>query len=321
MHAWSETTRQKYSSGIERYKKFCVSRGFPEHECFPASEKVLCSFVATFAGTRAGSTIRNDLAAVRAWHIINALEFPSTTRLVYALKGASNMTPASSKRDLRPPMTVKKLSILRSNIDVRLPLDAAVFFAATTAFFGQLRLGELLPPNERIFDATRTPAVRHVLEPNGNGSRRICLPYTKVAKGKGEQVIICRQHLSSDPIHAYENHLAINRPSPDDPLCGFRDASGKIRPLTKSRFMKRCNEIWVKEGLPRSTGHEFRIGGTTHLLLSKVPPDVVKMMGRWSSDAFQRYWRQIEILAPLYAEYLKPLKDLHSRDMDPAPQS
>ena len=32
-------------------------------------------------------------------------------------------------------------------------------------------------------------------------------------------------------------------------------------------------------GLPGSSGHSFRIGGTTELLISGVPPDVVKMMG------------------------------------------
>ncbi|KAF8322878.1 hypothetical protein F5887DRAFT_837617, partial [Amanita rubescens] len=62
--------------------------------------------------------------------------------------------------------------------------------------------------------------------------------------------------------------------------------------LTASKFMKRCNELWKGWGHPRFTGHSFRIGGTTHYLLRKVDPNVVRVMGRWSSDAFLRYdWR------------------------------
>jgi hypothetical protein len=49
--------------------------------------------------------------------------------------------------------------------------------------------------------------------------------------------------------------------------------------LTRRKFLQRCNEIWTMRNLPRSTGHEFRIGGTTHLLLSGLPPDVVKALG------------------------------------------
>ena len=64
------------------------------------------------------------------------------------------------------------------------------------------------------------------------------------------------------------------------------------------------DEIWGSAGYPRLTGHSFRIGGTTELLLNGVPTDVVKAMGRWSSDAFLRYWRSLEELAPQYVENL-----------------
>ncbi|KIK74200.1 hypothetical protein PAXRUDRAFT_176435 [Paxillus rubicundulus Ve08.2h10] len=33
-------------------------------------------------------------------------------------------------------------------------------------------------------------------------------------------------------------------------------------------------------------GHSFQIGGTTELLVTGVPPDVIKVLGWWSSDAF-----------------------------------
>jgi integrase len=310
--AWAKNTLKKYSGSIERYKRFCASRNFDPTVCFPASEATLCAFAADAAGSRAASTIKNDLAGVRAWHIVNDAPFPSGIQLAYVLKGAENMTPTGSRKPLRPPMTLSKLLALLEGFDHNAPLDAAVFFAASAAFYGQLRLGEIFATREREMDMTRIPSLQNVRPPNVNGSRRIHLPYTKVAKDKGEEVILCRQHHPTDPIAAFENHLRVNNLSPANALASFRSKDGSIRLLTKSRFLKRCNEIWVRAGLARSTGHEFRIGGTTHFLLSKVPPDIVKLMGRWSSDAFQRYWRQIEVLAPLYVEFLKPLTDIHS---------
>ncbi|KAF8602649.1 hypothetical protein BDV93DRAFT_405222, partial [Ceratobasidium sp. AG-I] len=64
-----------------------------------------------------------------------------------------------------------------------------------------------------------------------------------------------------------------------------------VKLLTRDAFMKRCNDIWTPLGYQRSTGHAFRIGGTTGLLKAGIAPEVVKIMGRWGSDAFFRYWR------------------------------
>jgi integrase len=308
--AWAADTLKKYSGGVERYKRFCVARHIEPP--FPTTEATLCAFAADTAGSRAGSTIKNDLAGIRAWHIVNDTPFPNGIQLSYVLKGAENMTPATSRKPPRPPMSIAKISSLMKATNMHEPLDAAVIFAASAAFYGQLRLGELFATNEKKPEFKRIPSLSDVFPPNKNGSRRIHLPYTKVAKEKGEEVILCRQYHRTDPIAALENHLRINNLSPSDPLCSFRQSDRSLRTLTKSHFLKKCNEIWIRDGLRHSTGHEFRIGGTTHLLLCKGPPDIVKMMGRWSSDAFQKYWRQIEILAPLYVEFLKPLQNLHT---------
>ncbi|QRV93567.1 hypothetical protein RhiJN_21585 [Ceratobasidium sp. AG-Ba] len=80
---------------------------------------------------------------------------------------------------------------------------------------------------------------------------------------------------------------------------------GCLRALTKEHFLKFTNKIWSPMGYPRVTGHCFRIGGTTELLLGGVPPDLVKAMGRWKSDAFQRYWRDIGGIAAKFASNLK----------------
>ncbi|KAF9030724.1 hypothetical protein BDZ89DRAFT_949451 [Hymenopellis radicata] len=87
-------------------------------------------------------------------------------------------------------------------------------------------------------------------------------------------------------------------------LASFIDERGQRKVLTKRAFLLRCNEIWLKEGLSRLTGHSFRIGGTTYFLLKGKDPNVVKALGRWSSDAFLRYWRQLDQLGIMYIEMM-----------------
>jgi len=151
------------------------------------------------------------------------------------------------------------------------PLDHAVFAAATTMFYGQLRLGEVCAPREKYstFSNQLHPTLADLRPPHtAAGSRMLYLPCTKTKGTQGEDVAICYQDGPTDPINA----------------------------------MKRCNELWKIWGHPRITGHSFRIGGTTHYLLRKVDPNVVRVMGRWSSDAFLRYWRQLDVLATIHTE-------------------
>ena len=46
-------------------------------------------------------------------------------------------------------------------------------------------------------------------------------------------------------------------------------------------------------------GHGIRIGGTLEFLLRGMPFDVMKSLGRWTSEAFTLYLRQhVTIIAP-----------------------
>ncbi|KIO22575.1 hypothetical protein M407DRAFT_43894, partial [Tulasnella calospora MUT 4182] len=60
-------------------------------------------------------------------------------------------------------------------------------------------------------------------------------------------------------------------------------------PLTQTAFTERCNEVWRREGFSWLTGHSFRIGGATELLLQGRPLDVVQKQGRWKSSTFLLY--------------------------------
>lgn len=302
--AWKTSTSAKYSNGVQHFMLFCDREQVPLNLRLPASEFLLCAFASSLGGKLAGTTARGKLTALRAWHIQNNMPWLGDKQLSYVLRGVKCSAPPSSRRPARPPISAAKLLALNKNLDLNNNFDAAVYFSASAAFWGQIRLGELFSTAEKSFNPELAPSIGSLGVPNRSGSLTVHLPNTKMGGTTGEDVILCRQRNRLDPIDALETHLKLNPGMPEEPLCGYLNSRGLRLALTRRKFLRRCNEVWTELGLPASTGHGFRIGGTTHLLLAGIPPDVVKALGRWSSDSFLRYWRSLASLGTLYMEFL-----------------
>ena len=299
----SASTIAGYSLALSRFLEFCNRENIPPELRFPANEFVLSAFAASNAGLLSGNTVCKYISALKAWHILHDVEWKGGSRLNFILNGVKNLTPLSSRRPPRPPVNVNMLSSLIAALDLHDPFDAAVAATASVAFWGQCRLGELLAPSRTDLSTSSKPSRRNlsVKSPyRHNFAYTLFLPQTKT-KRHGDSITLVSQTGLSDPLRLLRNHLRINNLAPSSPLFAHRTSHGS-HSLTKRQFIIRCNDIWSKLGFPRTTGHSFRIGGTTELLLSGVPPDVVKTLGRWSSDSFLRYWRSLEDLAPLYAK-------------------
>lgn len=215
----------------------------------------------------------------------------------------------SSFREQRPPVKSEHLRVLVDDLklDGTCGRDYAIRAAATACFFGQLQAGEIFPtssddPND--YDFEHLPAVKDLGPASERGDRKLRLPKTKVAQSRGETVILTPQPGNISPTKALREHIHINRLHPEHPLLAYRDKDGVLKVLSKGSFLNRCNEIWSRHGIPKMTGHCFRIGGTTHYLVEGVPPDVVKALGRWKSDAFLKYWRDLDSLASIHLHRL-----------------
>ncbi|KAG1791073.1 uncharacterized protein HD556DRAFT_1241183 [Suillus plorans] len=304
--AWADSTLRKYCSAIRSFLLFCELEHIPSESRCPASEALLCAFASSRLGSLAGDSVRNHMSALKAWHAYHNAPWLGSSRLHFVLNGVSNLAPSSSSRPQWPPVTCSMLLILASHLDLSLGLDACCLAAACAAMWGQLRLGEILSSWEKSFKEFHIACRSDLSAPfNSNGSRKLHLPFMKVKKNKGEEVIICRQCDLSDPINALEHYLAVNVFAEHLPLFCYISPAG-IRCLTRRKLLTRCNSIWAAAGIPFASGHSFHIGGTTELLLSGVPPDVVKALGRWSSDAFLCYWRNLDLLALRHIENLPP---------------
>ena len=296
-------TRSTYGTGLLMFHIFCDRKNIEEQHRAPINPTVLASFISTLAGTYGGNTIRNYVYGIRAWHITHGTPWKVIDNEVDALLKASHkLTPKESRRKEKEPWTVGYLTDICNNLDPNNPEEAAILACLTTAFWGTARLGEVTVPRLDGFDPAihvKTSDVQHgVRDRNDLEETVISLPWTKVAKEKGEKIFWAKQAGITDPHAALENHLKINNPPADSHLFAFKHKN-TMRPMTRHVFLTGIHKIVTAKKLPKLTGHGIRVGSTLEYLLRGIPFDVVKAKGRWQSEAFKGYLRKhAQIMAP-----------------------
>ena len=89
-------------------------------------------------------------------------------------------------------------------------------------------------------------------------------------------------------VAAILSYVAV-RPSVTGPLFVFHDR----QPLTRDRLVQAVCQALSSAGVDTSaySGHSFRIGAATTAALAGLEDSLIKMLGRWESDAFQWYLR------------------------------
>jgi hypothetical protein len=296
-------TQENYGAGLLRFTQYCDSIGISEKDRFPASEVLLSSFVASWAGKIALSTVTGWLSGLHFWHNYQGAPWHGGNMLRMTTGGVKKMVPASSKRKKHPPVTIAHLHALVKHLSSAIPMDAAILATACVSFWGVCRLGELIPPGEALFDpqvhVTNDVEIHAGMTPNGIAHLHFHIPKTK-ADPEGADLHLTAIDDPSNPVNMLENHLHVNADVPAGaPLFAFLTPSGWSA-ITKAKLLTRCNEVWLAEGLPVLPGHAFRIGGATELLLRGTPPDVVMVQGHWKSKAFIDYWRRIDEILPLF---------------------
>ncbi|XP_011404126.1 PREDICTED: uncharacterized protein LOC105312864 [Amphimedon queenslandica] len=177
-----------------------------------------------------------------------------------------------------------------SPTDPPLPLNALLWATVCIAFFGFLRLGEVMvagpeatPPiliSGIAIDSHSDPGIirlslgRMKTEPFGTG--------TTVFLGKTGVAGLC-------PVRAILNYLRVCPSLNQGPLLIFPDWS----PLTRDVFVKHLKDTLAARGIDQRwySGHSFRIGAATSTAQAGVPDHLIKALGRWKSEAYQIYIR------------------------------
>lgn len=288
-HGLKSNTRKTYSSAQQQFLNFCSQFSFVS--C-PASEKILLMYVSYLhnKGLKS-STISVYLAAVRSLHIQEGLSDPlvGCLRLKRALKAViNNSSPPSQKL----PITCDILERIKSAmLNV---FDHQMLWAAfTLAYFGLLRAAEFTVTGPS-FDQKVNLQVQDVTLGREEGGLSYISLHVKRSKtdrdNKGTTIHIGCSTGCICAVCAMQSYLNRRRLAHAlEPLFVFRDGSVLTRKLLVRHlkdFLHICGMV------PDSySGHSFRSGGATDSALSGMADWEIKLAGRWSSDAYQRYVR------------------------------
>ncbi|KAE9388092.1 hypothetical protein BT96DRAFT_836771 [Gymnopus androsaceus JB14] len=271
----------------------------------PAPEWMIAKYAASFAGKFAGGTARSHLAALKSFHQTRGQPWLGGKVLSDMLNGVERQAPPSSFREEQPPVKEEHITLLhnRLNLSGSNGLHSCVAAAARSPFAGQMRAGKPLADNPNVdeYNHFDHPSIASLGPQSAEGTKCLKLPKTKVKQTKGETVIIpSTKFADMDPNDALDNHIRVNCLRLQDPLFAYRDQQDGLSVLMRKLFLNVCNQVWSCHNIPRFTGHSFRIGGTTHYLLAVVLPDIIKAMGCWKSNAFLKYWKNLDSLASIH---------------------
>ena len=133
--------------------------------------------------------------------------------------------------------------------------------------------------------------------------------------GKGVNVFLGKTESQLCPVRALLSFLSV-RPQTSQEAPLFVNKKGA--PLTKEAFVKRIRAALARAGIDQSaySGHSFRIGAASVAAARNVPAHTIKMLGRWSSEAYMLYIRQsranLAAVSPLLAGPAGPTNSTYS---------
>ena len=311
-----------YSTGLFAFHLFCNIKDIAEQHRALADPMVLTSFIPMLAGTYAGSTVKNFVYGVQAWHIIHGSMWKiDAIHLQTFLTARKKLAPPDTRKGEKVPWSIKYLKRICQGLNQRSPKDAAMLACLTTAFWGIARVGEVTVPDAQGFKASLhvKPADVHfdVQDKNGLVQMEFHLPWTKSAREQGKKIYWAQQNGPSDLKVALTHHLKVNKPPVNRHLFAYKLRKG-TRPMTRDSFIARLQKVAKTLGLPLMPRHSIHVGSTLEYLLWGISFKVVKVKGRRKSDAFQLYLRQhAQIMAPYMQANPNAFTDLVRHAMPP----
>ena len=291
------STRRTYSSGERHFIRFCLFHKLisPQNPFLPANESTLIHFITHLSNTVSYSTIKVYLAAVKNLHgeFGCTLDLTSMPLLYKTLRGIKSHLGLSKR--VRYPITI---SILHNIYAILKPFhsndtDSSMLWAAfTLAFFGFLRSSEFTCNGN--FDAQS-----HLTRSDISFHPNLCNPTffeIVIKKSKTDpfretaKLTIAKSNCNVCAVTALQDYF-LQTPTHEacQPLFKFTDG----RNLTRISLTNNLCALLHLCGMDSThyASHSFRIGAATTAGAVGLPDWLIKVLGRWKSDAYQPYIR------------------------------
>ena len=261
-------------------------------------EQNLCNFAAYLASSGlAHQTIKCYLSAVKHLQIESGMGDPSMSnmpKLEYVLRGIKR--ELSKKRHAskpRLPMTPNILLKLRAVWEEKATaFDHIMLWAACCmCYFGFLRSGEVCSPADSNHDPSTHLNFSDIAVDSHENTSSISVQI-KASKTdpfrQGTTIYLGATDTKLCPVKAILAYIAV-RGSQEGPFFHFEN----MQLLTREMFVKELRSTLQKAGLNPNmyAGHSFRIGAATVAHAQGIDDSTIMTLGRWKSNAYQRYVR------------------------------
>ena len=264
-------------------------------------------------------TINSYLAGIAKFHVLNGFEAPllKTPLIKQVIKGKQNkesILRRTTGQNGRLAVTIDVMTLLLDKIkkwDTPSNRKRLVWSVATMAFFGGVRIHEILAKNESFFDPDFT-LLGHDIKMTTwhNCAKAIKILEVTIKAPKenknGQDIVIDIFESDNElcPVYAFEQWKNSDNPlKPDRPA--FREMDGT--PLTGRKFNTYL-KILLKEDFDYKSGkitsHSFRSGLATMSATVGLSISEIKAAGRWNSRAYERYMKLPRAQRALLAEKL-----------------
>ena len=287
------STLSTYSAGQTQFTNFCKEL---KVTALPATEATLILF-ATYLATIniSHTTIKVYLAGVRHMHVSAGLfsffDKQLTPRLQLTLKGIQKNQAVTQPPRIRLPITLQLMGNIKALL-AKQPSSYSnimIWAACCLAFFGFLRVSEFTVPADDQYDESCHLSLSSISVDSRVNPQllKIIIKQSKTNPfRKGVSIFLGATGENLCPVRGILPYLAI-RGSHLGPLFIFEDG----RSLTRHQFSSALNGLLNQLQMDTQSynTHSFRIGAATTARQANIPDPIIKMLGRWKSDAYQSY--------------------------------
>lgn len=286
--ALAESTKASYRTFRKCYLDFCNTMNY---EPLPASNELLCRYIAHLAERLQFNSIPKYMSVVRLLHLESGFQNPLVDNWLIdsLLKGIKRHLGTKVSQKL--PITPSLLWQVHKTINLSETEDCIFWAVCLTLFFGLLRKSNVLCTQSSFQQGKHL--ARDDIHITGEGVVLV-IRWSKTIQYQQRTLRLPMPMHPSHPLcpsSAIMRALAFTAGAPQNGPAFVLPSSEGFIAYPPSRFVSRLRSTLLPFVVDPShfSTHSFRRGGASWAFSCNIPGEMIQIMGDWRSDSYLRY--------------------------------
>ena len=280
------STRRVYQSGLRSFYDFCEK--YRIHP-LPASSLTLQFFCVEVSSHVSYKTLKVYLSGIRLAHLEHGFRDPTNDEVLHLVcRGIRRLLGGDNCRN-RCPITINLLRTLKTQLSRSTTytiLEQRLLWAAfALAFYGFMRVSEFTSSTSS--DSFSPPGLHWSDVQLHQSLVTLTLRQSKTDPfRRGHCITITSTNTSTCPVRALHHYYSLVPPANQvGPLFN----GGRFTPLSRVQVTSVIRQLLQGTGVNQAhySSHSFRIGAATTAAAARLPPSLIKTLGRWRSNAYE----------------------------------